>query len=57
MIIGEEREEVLIPREGGVVGIKLKRVRWECSGLRGGREKVREIWNERELNSLRGERV
>lgn len=51
MLVGEDQEEmeVVVNRSReGLVGGNLKRVRWECRGLRGGKERVKEIWKERE---------
>ena len=55
MKVGEKEEvvEVMVRREGGLVGRGLRSIRWECRGLRGGKERVREIWESRERHKER----
>lgn len=50
MKVGEKEEvvEVMVRREGGLVARGLRSVKWECRGLRGGKERVKEIWQSRE---------
>ena len=50
---GEEVVEVMVRREGGLVARGLRVVKWECRGLRGGKERVREIWESRERHKER----
>lgn len=57
MRVGEKEEvvEVMVRREEGLVGRGLRFVKWECRGLRGGKERVKEIWETRERYKERDE--
>jgi hypothetical protein len=47
----EEEIQVLRKGETMLCQERLKKIRWECKGLRGGKERVQEIMNERERYS------